>query len=204
MSDMPFENKESAIAWIRGEMNATITVNAQEIVGWDSHLEPNPEMGVSEGTHSPVTRDRQHIIVQDPIYGEVEKKIQDCCRARKAAELLVKMVLEDESLVRTAKEILPASWSFRRYWEEIHDQAKEEGTRRIADWMLGRSPAQIAARRARGALKELGEILGWVGKIAAAILFYCGVIYLFWPDSRAGRWIEQRAWEIWYYLSTHS
>jgi len=193
-------NKTETLAWIQQEFKATKTVKVNEVIGHETHLEPNPALGVCEGTFHPTTADGQHIIVEEAVYGEVEKEVRDQERVERAASLLVEMVLQDETLIREAKSIMPCNDLFQPHWQEIYDCAVEKQTRRIAAWKLGRAPLQVAVLWISAFLFLLFHVIRAAAWVLFGIVFYSGLIYFLWPESRLGRWISTRAGEIWEFL----
>ena len=81
----PIVSDKEIFDWIQQEITATRITKVQKVVGYEEHLEPNPEMGVCEGTFQPTTRDRQHIIVYEAIYDMVDETVLDEKRAAAAA-----------------------------------------------------------------------------------------------------------------------
>lgn len=196
------EKAAQTLAWIEKEFNATKKVKTTGVVGYETHLEPNPAHGVCEGTDYPSTPDGQQIIVEKAVYGEVEKEVRDEKRAQTAASLLVDMVLQDETLIGKADSIMGCDDLFQTHWQKIHDRALEKKTRRIAAWKLGRRPVQVAVIRIIRLLSSLFAVVRGFAFVTVGVAFYAWLIYALWPRSSLGRWIASKAAETFRFLGT--
>ena len=195
-------NTVETLAWIEREFNATKKVKTTGIVGYQTHLEPNPAHGVCEGTDYPTTPDGQQIIVENAVYGEVEKEVRDEKRAETAASLLVDMVLRDETLIGKAGSIMGSDDLFKSHWQEIYDRALEKKTRRIAAWKLGRTPVQFAVPVVIRSFSKLFAVARTLACVIFGAAFYAWLIYTLWPRSSPGRWVASKAEEIFRFLGT--
>lgn len=189
--------RHELIEWIRGEITATRVIQSREIVGYEETLEPNPEMYYSEFTSFPTTRDRQHIIVQKPVYGGlVDRKVLDEKRAADAAEALVSLILDDEQYIYLAEELMSNNNLFFRHWERLYLNAGNEKTKRIAARHIGRTPYQLFVKRIIKIVSVLKPYLEFVWRVVVTVCVFSGIIYYFWPKSKLGLWIARIAKNI--------
>ncbi len=177
------------IAWIRVEITSTEVVMGGEVVGYTERLEPNPAMFISEGTLYPTTSDGMYEIHQDPIYKDVPRTVLDERRASDAAEALVALILSDERYIYLASELMGGEKVFVPHWERLCRMGRDIRTRRIALHRLGRAPSQLFMKGVRGMAEALKGPLTFVWYPCFGVCFYGSLIYLIWPDSKAGRWI---------------
>jgi len=177
------------IAWIREEITSTMVVIRNEVVGYEETLEPNPEMGVSEGTFYPTTGDRQYIIVEKPIYGDVPRTVLNERRASHAAEALVTLILSDEECLYLAEELMGGHEVFVRYWERLSRQGRDKRTRSVALRHLGRAPSQLFVKGLKRVLESVRGPLEFLSQFCVGVCFYAWLIWLIWPHSKAGMWI---------------
>lgn len=177
------------IAWIREEITSTVVVMRSEVVGYTERLEPNPAMSISEGTLYPTTSDGMYEIHQDPIYADVPRTVLDERRASDAAEALVTLILSDEQFIYLAGELMGEQKVFAPHWERLYRLGRDKGTKRIALHRLGRAPSQLFMKDLRRMAEALKGPLESVWYFCAGVCFYGWLIYLIWPDSKAGRWI---------------
>jgi len=184
------------IAWIREEITSTKVVMREEVVGYTERLEPNPAMHMSEGTLYPTTSDGQFEIHQDPVYAEVPRTVLDERRAADAAEALVALILSDERYLYLAKELMREQAVFVRHWERLYRHGTDRRTKRTALRRLGRTPFQLFLKDMHGRAEALKGPLVCLWYVCAGACFYGWLIWLIWPDSKAGRWIAATAKRI--------
>lgn len=177
------------IAWIREEITATWVVMRSEVVGYTERLEPNPAMHISEGTLYPTTSDGMYEIHQDPIYADVPRTVLDERRASDAAEALVALILSDERYIYLGSELMGEETVFVPHWERLCRLGRDRRTKRIALHRLGRAPSQLFMKGIRLMAKTLKGPFEFLWYISAGACVYGSLIYLIWPDSKAGRWI---------------
>jgi hypothetical protein len=177
------------IAWIREEITSTVVVMLSEVVGYTERLEPNPAMYMSEGTLYPTTSDGMYEIHQDPIYEDVPRTVLDERRASDAAEALVTLILSDEQFIYLAGELMGEQKVFAPHWERLCRLGRDARTRRIALHRLGRAPSQLFMKDLSRMAEALKGPLESVWYFCAGVCFYGWLIYLIWPNSKAGRWI---------------
>lgn len=177
------------IAWIREEIAATQVVMRREVVGHTERLEPNPAMHISEGTLYPTTADGMYEIHEDPVYADIPRTILDERRASDAAEALVALVLSDERYIYLAGELMGEEKVFVPHWERLCRLGKNRKTRRIARSRLGQTPFQFLVKSLRRMAEAFKGPLAFLWHLCFGACFYGSIIYLVWPDSKAGRWI---------------
>ncbi len=186
--------------WIQQEITATRITKVQKVVGYEEHLEPNPELGVCEGTFQPTTRDRQHVIVYEAIYDMVDETVLDEKRAATAAQVLTELVLKDETLIGRARRLMSDESVFIPFWEQIYSVAQTKKARRIAAYKLGRSPIDVIAAIVGTVGEKLYNPVRIVWYTVTGILFYVWVIYFFWPQSNIGLIIADMAQSLVTYI----
>lgn len=186
--------------WIQQEITATRIIKVQKVVGYEEHLEPNPELGVCEGTFQPTTPDRQHVIVYEAIYDMVDETVLDEKRAAAAAQVLTDLVLKDETLIGRARKFMSDESVFIPFWEQIYSVAQTKKARRIAAYKLGRSPIDVIAAIVGTVGEKLYNPVRIVWYTVTGILFYVWVIYFFWPQSNIGLIIADMAQSLVTYI----
>ncbi|MDZ7721308.1 MAG: hypothetical protein U5R06_00415 [candidate division KSB1 bacterium] len=160
---------------LKVELKATKRVRLKEIVDYETRLEPNPEMHVSEGTFYPTTRDRQQIIIKEPVYAEVEKTVPDEERRTKAAEKLSRLVLEDEQWIDFADRHMTDDAVFTPYWKHIYRNTNDRKTRKTAARKLGYDPLSIVLK----AIYLLGILLIGLAVLAFSAAWIWVLVWVF-------------------------
>ena len=182
-------NRPELIKWIKKEITATKVIKCQDVVDYEETLEPNPEMYCSEFTDYPTTRDRQHIIVQKPIYGTVARTILDEKRVSEAAQALVSLILEEERYIYLAKKLMTGNDLFFQFWELLYFKSKNKKTKRIAAHRIGKAPFQLFMNRIIEVLSIFSPFLEFVWRCFVGVCTFGLIIYFFWPESKLSFWI---------------
>lgn len=177
------------IAWIREEITSTEVVVLSEVVGYTERLEPNPALYISEGTLYRTTADGMYEIHQDPVYADVPRTVLDERRASDAAEALVTLILSDEQYIYLARKLMGEENVFATHWERLYRLGRDARTRRIALHRLGRAPSQLFVKDLCQMAEALKRPITFLWYLCFGVCFYGSIIYLIWPDSKAGKWI---------------
>ncbi len=177
------------IAWIREGITSTVVVMRSEVVGYTERLGPIPPCLSPGALLYPTTPDGMYGIHEDPIYEDVPRTVLDERRASDAAEALVTLILSDERYMYLASELMGGEKVFVPHWDRLCRMGRDRRTRRLALHRLGKAPSQLFMEGVRGMAEALKGPLTSLWYLCAGACFYAFIIYLIWPDSKAGRWI---------------